>query len=211
MSGCRLNALSRWLEFFANFFFKLFESDSTVSSLLHLLPTFLKTLRLSNSVTHAHTALKQTLFPFLLFPSTLLPLSSLNMQSPTRTTSPIPPAMQHSDSQRYPVTPSQYPESVLQSHDLGSRIAAPSTSKTPRVSPSPPAQSCSQPIEVDSLGTAENPLIPKRRRRTSPTELAILEEEYRLNQKPDQGERAKVAQRLGMTSRAIQVWYQNRR
>ncbi|GAA6006536.1 hypothetical protein JCM11491_004998 [Sporobolomyces phaffii] len=63
----------------------------------------------------------------------------------------------------------------------------------------------------DSVGTAENPLIPKRRRRTSPTELAILEQEYTLNQRPDQPERARIAQRLGMTNRAIQVWYQNRR
>ncbi|GAA5835233.1 hypothetical protein JCM3766R1_006909 [Sporobolomyces carnicolor] len=64
---------------------------------------------------------------------------------------------------------------------------------------------------AESTGTVENPLIPKRRRRTSPTELAILEEEYQRNPRPDQPERAKIAQRLGMTNRSIQVWYQNRR
>ncbi|GAA5987691.1 hypothetical protein JCM5350_008071 [Sporobolomyces pararoseus] len=92
--------------------------------------------------------------------------------------------------------------------------AVPSTSNGSILPPLPPALPTSQDLERtghNSVGTAENPLIPKRRRRTSPTELAILEEEYQRNQRPDQPERAKIAQRLGMTNRAIQVWYQNRR
>jgi hypothetical protein len=62
-----------------------------------------------------------------------------------------------------------------------------------------------------TLGTAENPLIPKRRRRTTPAELAILETEFRANPRPDPQERARIAERLGMTVRAVQVWLQNRR
>ncbi|KAG0666687.1 hypothetical protein C6P46_004354 [Rhodotorula mucilaginosa] len=60
-------------------------------------------------------------------------------------------------------------------------------------------------------GTQEDPLIPKRRRRTTPAELAILEAEYRVKPRPDPIERAHLAERLGMTVRAVQVWYQNRR
>lgn len=70
-------------------------------------------------------------------------------------------------------------------------------------------------IEPDTLGhapgTAENPLIPKRRRRTSPAELAILEIEFARNPLPSQGERSRIADRVGMTGRAAQVWFQNRR
>ncbi|GAA5929501.1 hypothetical protein JCM3775_002358 [Rhodotorula graminis] len=61
------------------------------------------------------------------------------------------------------------------------------------------------------LGTWDNPLIPVRRRRTTPAELNVLEREFGLNPRPDPLERARIAQRLGMTARAVQVWYQNRR
>lgn len=89
-----------------------------------------------------------------------------------------------------------------------------------------PAPSQSHPnAEVDQLeddsvpaaapsaapGTSENPLIPKRRRRTSPAELALLEEEFRTNPLPTQAERARLAGRVSMTGRALQVWFQNRR
>ncbi|GAA6001155.1 hypothetical protein JCM10207_007436 [Rhodosporidiobolus poonsookiae] len=60
-------------------------------------------------------------------------------------------------------------------------------------------------------GTANNPLIPKRRRRTTPAELNVLESEFRSNPRPDPLERARIATELGMTARAVQVWYQNRR
>lgn len=70
-------------------------------------------------------------------------------------------------------------------------------------------------VELDNHanvpGTAENPLIPKRRRRTSPAELAILEIEFAKNPLPSQGERSRIADRVGMTGRAAQVWFQNRR
>lgn len=62
-----------------------------------------------------------------------------------------------------------------------------------------------------AAGTSENPLIPKRRRRTSPAELALLEDEFRSNPLPTQAERARLAGRVSMTGRALQVWFQNRR
>ncbi|GAA5970026.1 hypothetical protein JCM11641_000238 [Rhodosporidiobolus odoratus] len=58
---------------------------------------------------------------------------------------------------------------------------------------------------------AQHPLIPKRRRRTTPAEFAILETEFRLNPRPTPIQRGLLADRLGMTFRAVQVWYQNRR
>ncbi|KAK4703583.1 hypothetical protein P7C70_g2628, partial [Phenoliferia sp. Uapishka_3] len=59
--------------------------------------------------------------------------------------------------------------------------------------------------------SSQNPLIPKRRRRTTQAELAILEQEFSINPLPTQAERAKLALRVGMTGRATQVWFQNRR
>ncbi|CEQ39991.1 SPOSA6832_01570 [Sporobolomyces salmonicolor] len=94
-------------------------------------------------------------------------------------------------------------------------VAAASTSTSlasdPRVPPAPAPLIHSPTTSQDPLGTSQNPLIPKRRRRTTPAELAILEDEFRKNSRPDQGERGRIAQRLGMTCRAVQVWYQNRR
>jgi homeobox protein YOX1/YHP1 len=55
------------------------------------------------------------------------------------------------------------------------------------------------------------PLIAKRRRRTSPAELAILEIEFRCNPLPSQSQRNDIAAKVGMTGRAAQVWFQNRR
>ncbi|BGO97888.1 hypothetical protein NBRC10513v2_001885 [Rhodotorula toruloides] len=84
-------------------------------------------------------------------------------------------------------------------------------------SPSPPfvhaADSLALPLSSSPAppGTRDNPLIPKRRRRTTPAELAQLEHSFALNPRPDPIERARIAERLGMTARAVQVWYQNRR
>ncbi|GAA5829606.1 hypothetical protein JCM11251_000218 [Rhodosporidiobolus azoricus] len=89
----------------------------------------------------------------------------------------------------------------------------PHPSETP-ASSFPSTASCTSasfPSQMPPQGTAENPLIPKRRRRTTPAELAILDSEYRQNPRPDPLERARIAERLGMTARAVQVWYQNRR
>lgn len=69
----------------------------------------------------------------------------------------------------------------------------------------PPPQPLSTP------GTKENPLIPKRRRRTTPEQLTILEAAFVENALPSQAQRAQLAARVGMTGRALQVWFQNRR
>ncbi|GAA5999312.1 homeobox domain-containing protein [Rhodotorula paludigena] len=107
---------------------------------------------------------------------------------------------------------------------------SPSPTEQPQLPPLPPAFASSAPVSRVSsaspplaasapyatvtsttFGTLDNPLIPKKRRRTTPAELAILEHEFRVNARPDPLERARIAERLGMTARAVQVWYQNRR
>lgn len=67
------------------------------------------------------------------------------------------------------------------------------------------------PASSSSQGTVDNPLIPKRRRRTSPEELAVLERFFTDCPLPTQAQRAQLASKVGMTGRALQVWFQNRR
>ncbi|KAM0792204.1 hypothetical protein ACM66B_004900 [Microbotryomycetes sp. NB124-2] len=61
-------------------------------------------------------------------------------------------------------------------------------------------------------GTETDPVIPKRRRRTTAHEQSILESAFQRNSRPDAHERSQLAAQLsGMTQRAVAVWMQNRR
>ncbi|RUO96336.1 hypothetical protein BC936DRAFT_142191 [Jimgerdemannia flammicorona] len=51
----------------------------------------------------------------------------------------------------------------------------------------------------------------KRRRRTNPQELAILEAAFKENHLPDGKAREWLADKLKMPARAVQIWFQNRR
>ncbi|KAK9458950.1 uncharacterized protein V1516DRAFT_580578 [Lipomyces oligophaga] len=55
------------------------------------------------------------------------------------------------------------------------------------------------------------PLARRKRRRTSPNELQILYSEFRLCAKPPRHVRQQIAERVGMTEKAVQIWFQNRR
>lgn len=59
--------------------------------------------------------------------------------------------------------------------------------------------------------TMEDSLIPRRRRRTSSEELEILEVEFKRNPLPTQFERSKIAEKVNMSGRGVQIWFQNRR
>lgn len=59
--------------------------------------------------------------------------------------------------------------------------------------------------------TASSGTQGKRRRRTSPQELQILEEAYKVNALPSSEERIRLSQRTGMSPRAVQIWFQNKR
>jgi hypothetical protein len=51
----------------------------------------------------------------------------------------------------------------------------------------------------------------KKRRRTSPEELDILENTFKVDPMPNQALRQQLAQQLGMTPRRVQIWFQNKR
>jgi hypothetical protein len=51
----------------------------------------------------------------------------------------------------------------------------------------------------------------RRRRRTSASELSVLESEFRKCPKPSKWVREHIAQRVGMTEKTVQIWFQNKR
>lgn len=102
--------------------------------------------------------------------------------------------------------------------------------------PQPPQQSQSQ---TQHQSTQESPLIEKRsyafishspstypsqepsidnaqlarrkRRRTTPRELAILHEQFDKGSTPNRARRIEIAKKVDMTEKAVQIWFQNRR
>lgn len=63
----------------------------------------------------------------------------------------------------------------------------------------------------DFKPTFYNPFEVKHRRRTSKSQFRVLERVFIENPKPTAEVRAALAQELNMTTRSIQVWFQNRR
>lgn len=59
--------------------------------------------------------------------------------------------------------------------------------------------------------TFYNPFEVKHRRRTSKSQFRVLERAFMTNPKPTADVRATLAAKLNMTTRSIQVWFQNRR
>jgi len=51
----------------------------------------------------------------------------------------------------------------------------------------------------------------KKRQRTSPDQLAILEQIFQTDKMPSQQTRIQLADQLGMSSRRVQIWFQNKR
>lgn len=54
-------------------------------------------------------------------------------------------------------------------------------------------------------------LARRKRRRTSALELSILENEFSKNSKPTKEQRNDICKRVGMTEKAVQIWFQNKR
>ena len=52
---------------------------------------------------------------------------------------------------------------------------------------------------------------PRKRTRTSPEQLAVLEKSFSINPSPNNRVREQLAHQLGMPERSIQIWFQNRR
>jgi hypothetical protein len=63
----------------------------------------------------------------------------------------------------------------------------------------------------DFRPTFYNPFEIKHRRRTSRAQLKVLEKSFSENPKPNAAVRRILAQKLDMTPRGVQIWFQNRR
>lgn len=60
-------------------------------------------------------------------------------------------------------------------------------------------------------GDDDDLLNKKKRQRTSPDQLAILEQIFQTDKMPNQQTRVQLADQLGMSSRRVQIWFQNKR
>ncbi|CUM64180.1 uncharacterized protein PRCAT00001774001 [Priceomyces carsonii] len=69
-----------------------------------------------------------------------------------------------------------------------------------------PATFPSQEPSIDNI-----PLARRKRRRTSPNELSILNTEFDLGSTPNKSRRIEIASRLSMSEKAVQIWFQNKR
>jgi len=61
------------------------------------------------------------------------------------------------------------------------------------------------------LPSDDDLLNKKKRQRTSPDQLAILEQIFTTDKMPNQQTRVHLADQLGMSSRRVQIWFQNKR
>lgn len=65
------------------------------------------------------------------------------------------------------------------------------------------------PSQEPSIDNA--PLARRKRRRTSPNELSILNSEFDIGQTPNKLRRIEIAEKVSMTEKAVQIWFQNKR
>jgi len=66
-------------------------------------------------------------------------------------------------------------------------------------------------VKLPSAEDDGDPLNKKKRQRTSPDQLAILEQIFQTDKMPNQQTRVQLADQLGMSSRRVQIWFQNKR
>lgn len=137
-------------------------------------------------------------------------LGSVQTMSSFNDLPPLPPLPSNTVQQQQQQHHLPYPSVLLTHSTTQPQPASYSATAPPLVDPYSIA-AVYQSSPGAPLGTPQHPLIPKRRRRTSPQELAILEVAFQANPLPTQPQRAQLASRVGMTGRAVQVWFQNRR
>lgn len=65
------------------------------------------------------------------------------------------------------------------------------------------------PLQEPAIDNA--PLARRKRRRTSPHELSILNKEFTLGTTPNKARRLEIAAKVSMTEKAVQIWFQNKR
>lgn len=145
---------------------------------------------------------------------------SLAMSTPDHKSSASPPGLSHfahlmqkSDtmyrqnlnSDQYMYSDEEKEAQSHHSHSLSQTSVAPSTPQYAFISHSITSYPSNEP-QIDNARLAR-----RKRRRTSPTELALLEQEFARNQKPPKHIRVDIARRVDMTEKAVQVWFQNKR
>ncbi|RCH89574.1 hypothetical protein CU097_007045 [Rhizopus azygosporus] len=67
------------------------------------------------------------------------------------------------------------------------------------------------PFVIPSLPFDGNIARPRKRTRTTPEQLAVLEKSFSMNPSPNSRVREQLSHQLGMPERSIQIWFQNRR
>ena len=81
-------------------------------------------------------------------------------------------------------------------------------------SPSPPSgpQPQSAGRQRSRSGTANMTMqqLNKKRQRATPEQLAVLEDAFEVNSSPNAKVREVIAERIRMTERSVQIWFQNR-
>jgi len=68
-------------------------------------------------------------------------------------------------------------------------------------------------LQLNGVKLPEEDLLlnKKKRQRTNPDQLAILEQIFQTDKMPNQQTRVQLADQLGMSSRRVQIWFQNKR
>jgi len=143
-------------------------------------------------------------------------MSSTNLLSPLKTLSGLDPlSLPVNHKRKWDDILCDNEKQELEQHAL---ILASLCSKPPEtLTPNTPSCHYSPPSgseDYDEMRvTAANHLKsdPKKRIRTTPEQLRVLEKTYERETNPSQSLREEIARKLGMTPRRVQVWFQNKR
>lgn len=87
-----------------------------------------------------------------------------------------------------------------------------STHSSPSPSSPPGTQQLGAGRQRSRSGTANMTMqqLNKKRQRATPDQLSILEEAFLVNNSPNAKMREMIADRIRMTERSVQIWFQNR-
>lgn len=151
--------------------------------------------------------------PAVTTPVRLPSFDSIKFENNNKNETPAPPTLQHSKSfsvvssnTHIPTPTSQQP--LLQTMpSIQQNLVSPLVEKRSYafISHSP----STFPLQEPSIDNAQ--LARRKRRRTSPLELSILQAEFEKGQTPNRTRRMEIAKKVHMTEKAIQIWFQNRR
>ncbi|KZO99206.1 hypothetical protein CALVIDRAFT_525688 [Calocera viscosa TUFC12733] len=162
--------------------------------------------------------------PSLQLLTALAPASSSPSPTPTPTpTTPYPSStasdmhpseLYHDPRSRSPTPDSRSPSSPS-SHSISpypnySHSRSPYPDHSPYPSPYPELDADADPEDPSEFGFSQPDDI-KRRRRTTPEELAVLESEYGRCTLPDAKNRVRIGGLTNMSARSVQIWFQNKR